>query len=166
MSWWESPTVPKLFLIKSWTAEHIYMCVCGCRCQGWLMSRPVGILVTLHWPSDTRVLSGRRRGELNDIFLTEMPQRSKQGLAGASISPHPTSLRGWCLPSVPLSGRSGKEHEYSLKGEKEIGNRLRDKKRMKRWKREELTLCYKLHPIVVHSGNLHTKFQKEELETW
>lgn len=78
MSWWESPTVLKLFLIKSWTAEHIYMCVCGCRCQGWLMSRPVGILVTLHRPGDTGVPSGRRRGELNEIFLRD-PNRGQQG---------------------------------------------------------------------------------------
>lgn len=102
MSWWESPTVLKLFLIKSWTAEHIYMCVRGCRCQGWLMSRPVGILVTLHRPGDTGVQSGRRRGELNEIFLRD-PNRGQQGPRSCLISPaweDDASLQSHCQRGV------------------------------------------------------------------
>ncbi len=40
------------------------------------MSRPVGILVTLHRPGDTGVQSERRRGELNEIFLRD-PNRGQ-----------------------------------------------------------------------------------------
>jgi len=136
------------------------MCVCVCvrvcRCQGWLMSRPVGILVTLHWPSDMhRYAEWKMKRRVKWHFPHRDPNRCWQRPQSLLIPPaweDDACLQSNCQRAVeknmnaPSKVKRIQEIDWETKRERNKGG-----------KREELTLC-SLVPPHCCSLRLHTKF--------